>query len=345
MLRSNFEETADMNIRVESDTSFSAFAPNAWRAMVLDQRMRLRLAESLRYILQQADGALEISEAEVRQFLSRLEQRPISPLAFSYYSDIVLAIENDEVAEAGGLFAEMLRLPSHAGGLVIQELADPRQHAISQRYARFIDTDPSLKLEIFPPSRAAAERCREQIHGALALMDAGAPELAAEIRALLREIMLGAGSEDPKAIVFDGASAFMLWGAIIINANRSDGELEMAQMLAHESAHNLLFGLSADESLVDNSPEELFKSPLRADPRPMDGIYHATYVTARMHWTVRRLLASGTLPAALHAKAQKDLETNRRLFNQGIETVQQNARLSDLGTAVMRGAIEYMKSV
>ena len=334
-----------MNTQVESDTGFSAFAPNAWRAMFLDQRMRLQLAGSLRYILQQADGALGLAEGEVRQFLSRLEQRSISPLVFSYYSDIVLAIEDDEVAEAAQLFSEMLRLPSHAGGLVIQELADPQQHAISQRYARFIDTDASLKLDIFPPSRPAAERCREQIRGALSLMDAGAPELAAEIRALLREIMLGAGSDDPQAIVFDGASAFMLWGAIIINANRSDGELEMAQMLAHESAHNLLFGLSAEESLVENSPEELFKSPLRQDPRPMDGIYHATYVTARMHWVVQRLLASGTLPAALHAKALKDLETNRRLFNQGIETVHQYARLSDLGAAVMQGASEYMGSV
>ena len=333
-----------MNTRVESDTSFSAFAPNAWRAMVLDQRMRLRLAESLRYILEEAEGALGVSEGEVRQFLARLEQKPISPLAFSFYSDIVLAIENDEVAEAAGLFAEMLRLPSHTGGLVIHELADPQQHALSQRYARFIDTDPSLKLDIFPTSRPAADRCREQIRGALALMDAGAPDLAAEIRALLREIMLGAGADDPKAIVFDGASAFMLWGAIIINANRSDGDLEMAQMLAHESAHNLLFGLSADESLVDNSPEELFTSPLRPDPRPMDGIYHATYVTARMHWAVQRLLASGTLPPALHAKALKDLETNKRLFNQGIETVSRYARLSDLGAAVMQGAREHMRS-
>jgi hypothetical protein len=50
----------------------------------------------------------------------------------------------------------------------------------------------------------------------------------------------------------------------------------MVQMLAHESSHNLLFGFSADESLVENSPEELFPSPLRMDPRPMDGICHAT---------------------------------------------------------------------
>lgn len=329
----------------ELGTRFYAFEPDAQRGMVLDQHMRLRLAESLRYILQQADGALKVSEGETRPFLARLEEKPVFPLAFSFYSDIVLAIENDEIEAAAELFAEMIRLPSHTDGMVVRELADPQQDAVSQRYARFIDTDASLKLDIFPPSRLAADRCREQIRGALALMDAGSPELAAEIRALLREIILGAGSDDPKAIIFDGASAFMLWGAIIINANRSDGELEMVQMLAHESAHNLLFGLGADEPLVDNSPEELFKSPLRQDPRPMDGIYHATYVTARMHLAVHRLLESGTLPAALHAKALKDLETNVRFFNQGIETVRQYARLSNLGTVVMQGASEYMESV
>src|SRR5204863_186223 len=83
---------------------------------------------------------------------------------------------------------------------------------------------------------------------AFALLDAGDPELAGEIRALLREIILAAGSKDPKALTFDGASSFMLWGAIIINADRSDGPIGMVQMLAHESAHNLLFGFSADES-------------------------------------------------------------------------------------------------
>ena len=143
-------------------------------------------------------------------------------------------------------------------------------------------------------------------------------------------------------MTFDGASAFMLWGAIIINSNRPEGALAMAQMLAHESAHNLLFGLSADDSLVENSPEELFASPLRVDPRPMDGIYHATFVTARMHRVVRRLSESGVLSSEMQGIAQKEMTDNARLFANGFETVQRHAKLTALGAALMEGASQYM---
>lgn len=326
----------------QPDEELHAFEPSAERAGFLDQRMRLRLADSLRYILSQANGHLDVPRERFQKFLFQLEHHPVSPLAFSFYCDTVLAIEDDDVKQASRLLGDLIELPVHAGGPVIAELADSQQDARARRYARFIDTDPSIKFEIFPPSRQAAANCRAQIHDAFALMEAGDPELAAEIRALLREIILAAGTEEPKALTFDGASAFMLWGAIIINANRRDGELAMVQMLAHESAHNLLFGLSADEPLVENSPEELYTSPLRMDPRPMDGIYHATFVTARMHRAVKRLLESGILSPSLEEKARGELESNARLFHQGINTVRQHGRLTPLGETVMQGASDYM---
>jgi HEXXH motif-containing protein len=133
-----------------------------------------------------------------------------------------------------------------------------------------------------------------------------------------------------------------LWGAIIINANQRSGELAMVQMLAHESSHNLLFGFSADESLVENSPEELFPSPLRMDPRPMDGIYHATFVTARMHRAINGLIESDVLSAAQKEIAEKELTDNARLFASGIKTVDRFAKLTPLGKAVMEGAKAYM---
>jgi hypothetical protein len=322
-----------------------AFEPSAERVFFLDQRMRSRLADSLRYILAQSDGQLHLPNDRFQDFTIRLEKEPISPLAFSFYSDAVLAIEDDNLEVASNLLAELITLPSHSEGLDIIALADPKTDSIAQRYARFLNSDPSILFEIFPPSTEAAESCGAQIRDALALLDAGDPELADEIRALLRQIVLASGSKDLKAYTFDGASSFMLWGAIIINADRRDGAIGMTQMLAHESAHNLLFGFSADESLVENSPDELFSSPLRKDPRPMDGIYHATFVTARMYRVVHRLIESKILDAASEEKARKDLADNARLFKQGIETVQRFGKLSPLGESVMRGAVEYMGAV
>ncbi|PYJ46890.1 MAG: hypothetical protein DME85_08310 [Verrucomicrobia bacterium] len=282
-----------------------SFEPNAQRVRFLDQRMRSRLADSLRHIWEQGEALLQVQSDEFREFLNQLESRPVSPLAFSLYSE----------------------------------------DAISQRYASLLvdpESDDSLNFEIFPPSREAATKCRRFIKDAFDLMDGGDPELAAEIRALLREIVLAAGTLEAKAMTFDGASAFMLWGAIIINANQPKGELTMVQMLAHESSHNLLFGFSADESLVENSPEELFPSPLRLDPRPMYGIYHATFVLARMHRAVKGLLDSGILSAAQKEIAEKELADNARLFASGIEIVDRFGKLTPLGKTVMEGAKGYM---
>ena len=69
--------------------------------------------------------------------------------------------------------------------------------------------------------------------------------LRRQLRALLREIVLASPPSAPGALEFDGASSFMLWGAIALNAESGGSELDMAQALAHESGHNLLFGLCA----------------------------------------------------------------------------------------------------
>ena len=335
--------TAAIPIPTAGFEDLLSFEPSAARVRFLDQRMRLRLAESLRYILHQGNGLLQVPSGQFQKFLQQLESGPVSPLAFSFYSDTVLAIEEDNIEEASRLLREMISLPAHPGDVLISELGDPQQDTTAQHYARLLlDPDDSVKFEIFPPSREAASNCRRLIKVAFELMDAGDPELAAEIRALVREIVLAAGTLEAKAMTFDGASAFMLWGAIIINANQSKGELTMVQMLAHESSHNLLFGFSTDESLVENSPEELFPSPLRMDPRPMDGIYHATFVVARMYRAVKGLIDSGILSAAQKEIAEKELADNARLFASGIETVDRFGKLTPLGRTVMDGAKAYM---
>jgi HEXXH motif-containing protein len=332
-------------VPVRSPEDLFAFEPSAERIRFLSQRMRSGLADSLRYIADETGDQLNVSAGQLDRFLVQLEASAISPRAFCFYHDTVIAIEEDNLEEASRQLSGLIHLPAHPGGPVITDLPDPKRDPAGRRYARFVETDATASFEIFPPSAEASARCREQIKDAFALMDQGDPELAAEIRALVLEIILAAGTEDSKAMTFDGASAFMLWGGIMINANRRDGAVGMVQMLAHESAHDLLFGFCATEPLVENAPDELFPSPLRTDPRPMEGIYHATFVTARMHRSVKRLIESGILSAALLEKARRDLAENARLFAKGIETVRRHGKLSPLGEAVMQGASDYMAVV
>jgi hypothetical protein len=321
-----------------------AFTPSAARVRFLDQRMRTRLGDSLRHVFEQSEGHLPFSQERAEAFLRRLESGPVTPPAFSIYSDLVVAIDEDELDEAAEILEELFSLPNGKEATEIVDLADPRYDANADRYVRSVNTDPDHPFGVTSPPPARAKSCRLLVERALALLDAGAPDLAAETRALLRQIILAVGVEAEGAMTFDGASSSMLWGAIMINADRGDSVIEMAQMLVHESAHNLIFGLSVDDPLLENDPEERYASPLRPDPRPLEGIYHATYVIARMHLAVGRLLESGLLSAEDEAKARTDLGHNRRIFAEGLSTLQQHARLTPLGAVLMENASAYMTS-
>lgn len=97
-----------------------------------------------------------------------------------------------------------------------------------------------------------------------------------------------------------------------------------------------------DEPLLHNSPDERYPSPLRDDLRPLEGIYHATFVSARMHRAIKTLLESKTLSPELEKMARKDLEADARRFKEGFEVIQRHGKLTEIGQAILRNAAEYM---
>jgi len=319
------------------------FEPSAGRARFLDQRMRSELAASLRYLADKLEPHIPIDRLLFSSFLERLKAHSVSPLAFALYADVVFAIDNEDLPEANRLWNLLISQPASEAGLTIRELGDRTKDENSDRYIRYIDTDPEMSLEFFPPSKESSQSSRNKIRDALAFLEATDPALSAEIKELIREIMLcSGGAADSAKSMFDGASSFMLWGAILINADRPGDQLSMVQMLAHESAHNLLFGLCPDEPLLNNDRTERYASPLRTDLRPLEGIYHATFVTARMHRAIKRLADSGILSPNQKTTAEKDVEHNEKSFAQGMATLDKHADLTEAGRAIIEGARAYM---
>ena len=319
------------------------FDPSAERAQQLDQRMRRRLAESVRYIAAEGAAQLKPPPDLLGRFLAHLESGPVSPHSFGAYYDLVLALDEDDLESAGQHLIEMLSAPLPPPALRIVAFGDAARERDSDRQRRHVDTDPTVSVEILPPSAEAVATCRRRIEATLALIDSANPELGGEIRALVREIVLAVGSSGPGVLHFDGAASFMLWGAVYLNAASHETTVEMVQALAHECAHSLLFGLSTDGPLVQNDEGERFASPLRTDPRPIDGILHATFVTARMHQAVARLLGAEALAGSDRAEAERALATNAELFARGLATLDQHARLTPIGAAALAGARAYME--
>jgi HEXXH motif-containing protein len=192
-----------------------------------------------------------------------------------------------------------------------------------------------------PLSPDALAEAAGRVSAALDLIATADPELAAEIAAIVRQIVLvraAPGSERD----FGGASSFHLWGAVFLNAHRHASRVAMAEGLVHEAAHLLLFGEAGGERVVENDDGERHVSPLRDDPRPLDGIAHATFVLARMAYFAERLLASGGLSASERQEAEAALDRNRTDYRDAAEAIGRHARLTEAGGRMLGAAATYM---
>ncbi|TCJ19776.1 HEXXH motif domain-containing protein [Parasulfuritortus cantonensis] len=260
------------------------------------------------------------------------------------YFELALALMDEHYDEAVPLFRLLAEEAPVGAPFRLVALGGPEIARHSERYAALMDSDPLMSFAMLPPDSATEHDFRVRFERGYRLLSQAIPDLAAEFAGLVCEVCMVVG-DSQAAMQFDGGSSYMLWGGLFLNAASHDTDVAMVEVLAHESGHSLLFGYALDEPLVENADDELFKSPLRHDPRPMDGIYHATYVSARMHWAMSRLLDSGCLDAAGRAEAQAARDRDREHFEAGYAVVAEFGLLTETGRAVMAGARAYMDGV
>jgi hypothetical protein len=320
-----------------------AFAPDAERGRIYYARIKERLADSFRQIGAAGSPVVEIDETRLVAFLDSISRgQKISPRFFAIYHELLVAADEDDLDTVSRLFAELIHADSQGDSVnffnVTDEHLGPGNGA---RYKHWADMDPENPLSIISLTPAEYDRMAATAREAFALMDAGAPEVSGEIRSILSEVVFAGGDAGEK-LVFHGISSFYLWGAILLNAHGHKTALEIVQTVAHESAHMYLFAAAIDSPLVENPDVDRYHSPLRLDPRPMDGIYHATFVTARMHYVLARILASGALPPALLEEATTALAGHVKAYRECYEVVSSHGHLTELGQGLLSRAHAYM---
>ncbi|MEO7602638.1 MAG: HEXXH motif-containing putative peptide modification protein [Sphingomicrobium sp.] len=301
--------------------------------------MRNRLAQSLSYVFDRIGHEIGVSPDDAARTIGTIRSSRQSPHVFGAYYEMILAVERDEIDLAREFASEIVeRCGMSTAGAWVRSLTN-RERRDEARYRRMLLPEDIVAEA---PDDHQLQSALERIDSAMGLLDRGFPEMADEIRALLGEVVIAVGPEDPKALTFDGSSSYMLWGAIMLNARGQMTVLDTAQALAHESGHNLLFGKCANGPLVENDDEEDFAHPLRTDPRPMDGVFHAAYVIARMHQTLERLLDAGVLDDEQREAAERDRELHRRNFAAADEIIRSAAQLSPVGEGAIAAARAHL---
>lgn len=317
------------------------FAPSAARGAALDATVRAHLADSLHAIAEAAEDAL-CDRAAIAALAEAVAAHPVRSAAMVRYTEAVTAVTAEDAEESLRCLAALADPALRARSvprLVTLRDADLGPGGAAA-YRRVMDDDPENPLKVLPLDDADLPAATAQVAEAMALLD---DAFRAEIEALVPEILAVRPLPGEK-LQFDGATSFYLWGCIALNLGTRRSPLALATALAHESGHAVLFGMTLGGPVVSNPDEERHASPLREDPRPMEGIAHATWVLARMHLAVAGMLDSGKLDAAQRAMAAQSLQSIARDYAAGLSVMAAGARFTEAGAAAFAPAEAYMAS-
>lgn len=320
-----------------------SFAPDLDRTAAIDLGIRRALAESVTLVLQEASRAGVRWAGDDAAWRDRLlATRSAPPRLWACYHDMVQAVVRADEAAVTAAIAELLcGLPGRSatpGRVLALDDADLRE-SDAARYRAVIDNNPAQPLGLISPSHTEVARIGALLPEARSLLVAADAVLLDEVDVLGHEVVL-ATSAGPGA--FGGAATVFLWGAVVLNPALVPDRVTLVESLAHETAHALLFGLTAGADLTTNPPEERHASPLRPDLRPIEGIVHATYVLARMNYALAKLQEVNALTAAERAQVAVKLERNAANYRAGLATVDAHARFTAEGAAIFDACRQAM---
>jgi hypothetical protein len=312
-----------------------AFDPSAERAREVDRAIRQHLIASVGRIVQAARIGGLAAPGDFASWSARVTRvRLAPPRLWACYQALVQALAADDAAgferHVDELFGDEVR---EAPRDEVVTLRDEDLNPLDvERYGRILDDNPDVPLRLQAVSRQETMRIRSLLSEAKAIIVAACPALLTEIETFGHQIVLvtsGAGAAE-----FGGAASVFLWGAVALNPNRVPDRLALLEGLVHEAAHALLFGLTLGENLTRNDPSQRYPSPLRRDPRPIEGIVHATYVLARMAYALDVASRSPEASGVERAKASQRRAEHLRSFHAGLAVVESHAVFTQAGSAI-----------
>jgi HEXXH motif-containing protein len=324
------------------------FRPSADNGLRARAAIHARLQESLRHIFQQCSGHLAVDQRRADALVLRIASgERLPPALFGHYFFLVDRIENGSLEQVQAALDTLL---CHAEGalapaLRIRPLNRQSFSAAEETELRRQFVSESLRDEQIAHLPEHCEQAtRARLQRALAILQQHAPATYAEIESTICEIVPVHGNVI-SGMSFGGGSSLERWGTMLVNAKIPSTDLGLSETITHECAHNALFAMAPVNFHVENDAEALYRSPLRVDRRPMNGIYHASFVLARMCYAMREVMMSPSASVALREEAEQLAQASAKLFADGYEVLKQHARYTTEGRAIMQGAARYMGSV
>ncbi|MCB1474675.1 MAG: hypothetical protein H6883_14870 [Rhodobiaceae bacterium] len=303
-------------------------APNE-NAKALDQAIRERLADSLRYVFDKAAERLGLDLAQCAAAVDSIRQHRQMPHVFACYYQLVFAIKQNRLDQAASLARELLATAGQNPNFAIEPYDRETLGEDFDRFPALLFAEDGGNRRMSGVGPELFAQAKDRVVAALDLLSASDPQSHQEILDLWCRLYVARGSDRPDALSFGGVTSFMVWGAGFMNGEAFTSVWSTGQFLIHEITHALLFAISTSAPLVMNPLDKSYKSPLRPEPRPMDGIFHATVVCARMVDFNRMCIDRNLLDGGARDDMARQLPELERRFNDGVELVRREGLLSE----------------
>jgi HEXXH motif-containing protein len=304
----------------------------------LDQEMREDLAASLERLAGRAAAVLP-RDVDMEAASRDIRAHRVGPGVFAAYYDLIHALQAEALDHAAVCWRGVAAAAAETVRLECRPYDPLCLGEDAARFQRLFAMGWQAPAMFAPPDKAGWSRFRGNVDDALSLLSAVAPSWRAEVESLVSRIF-AALPPPGEGRRFAGASCFMAWGAVFLNVRRNDDRLRVLAGLVHEATHQMLFGLSRRQPLTENPPDRRYASPLRRDPRPMDGVYHATYVSGRLGALYELLSRHDGLDVSERTTVVERIARQKRRFAEGYAVVRREGRLTALGRDLIEAAAE-----
>lgn len=137
--------------------------------------------------------------------------------------------------------------------------------------------DPTLfedsYIDKISPETSESDFMAKMIAKSLEMIQAANPELASDLKRMIRWYV---PMTTPGPRTHNSMSVNGMRGVIFLSEAYDD--IRMAEAIVHEYYHNELYLFQEEYALHEEVPNEVLYSPWRPDPRPLNGLLHASYV-------------------------------------------------------------------
>lgn len=327
---------------------FADARPDSARDRQLRLTMDAQLLRSFIYLLEQAESSLKNrypkTRAELHDLLASIETDGVRlrGTAYAIHTQLVEAMRKGRAQNVDELLRHLptvrwLGMKPKVLPLWSPEFTPLESQAFFSTVASDYESTYARPFDATSPSEAEAGAMKQIIESTLQKIAELDTETSGEIDGLISDFIT------VRSDLTNAGTCVKAFGLVYLTVLREEQEwTTYLESIVHEEAHHHLFALwTLDPLLVGG--EELYRSPIRSEPRPMSGVFHAMFVLARTIRCLNIFRAYPKFTAEVNRLPTSYNQANNpapleEQFMDAYATVRDNARLTAFGAKVLESS-------